>query len=275
MKKNKMMRIASVLLIVTLLSTCAISGTFAKYVTQANGEGSARVAKWGVVINMTGAPFAKTYNTKDGNYVTHTGTNTLAVESTEFVVAPGTSSDETGNSFKATVAGTPEVAAAYELQLIDSAIKEITLAPGEYVDYTQLIDGEYPTFELASEYKPVKLGLTVWDGATKVASKTGLTLDQLKQALRDYGNTGTDKLLANMAPNTQVAYTFELNWEWKFEANGATGTYVDANGNEVTGDVTNQADTYLGNIIAGVIPADDRAKTTEAYGFIATATQID
>ena len=44
MKKNKMMRIASVLLVAVILTTCAISGTFAKYVTSGNGSDNARVA---------------------------------------------------------------------------------------------------------------------------------------------------------------------------------------------------------------------------------------
>ena len=47
MKKNRIMRVFSVLLALTLISTCAISGTFAKYVTRAEGEDAARVAKWG------------------------------------------------------------------------------------------------------------------------------------------------------------------------------------------------------------------------------------
>ena len=38
MKKNTMMRIASVLLVAVLLSTCAISGTFAKYTSQYTGS---------------------------------------------------------------------------------------------------------------------------------------------------------------------------------------------------------------------------------------------
>ena len=53
MKKNKMMRIASVLLVAVLLSTCAISGTFAKYVTQVSGNDSARVARWGIKSDLT------------------------------------------------------------------------------------------------------------------------------------------------------------------------------------------------------------------------------
>ena len=47
MKKNTMMRLASVLLIAVLMSTCAISGTFAKYVTSDSSSDSARVARWG------------------------------------------------------------------------------------------------------------------------------------------------------------------------------------------------------------------------------------
>ena len=50
MKRNKMMRIASVLLVAVLLSTCVISGTFAKYTTSNSATDSARVAKWGVII---------------------------------------------------------------------------------------------------------------------------------------------------------------------------------------------------------------------------------
>ena len=47
MKKNVMMRAASALLVAVLLTTCAISGTFAKYTTSATGTDKARVAKWG------------------------------------------------------------------------------------------------------------------------------------------------------------------------------------------------------------------------------------
>ena len=105
MKKNRMMRLASVLLVMVLLSTSVISGTFAKYVTTASSTDSARVAKWGVVVSVTGDAFAKTYDLD----TTGTGiANGLAVESStdEKVVAPGT----TGTFGGITVTGTPEVA---------------------------------------------------------------------------------------------------------------------------------------------------------------------
>lgn len=97
MKKIKTMRIASILLIAVLMTTCAISGTFAKYVTDATGSDSARVAKWGVSINAGGAMFAKSEN---GTTVTNT------VLSENNVVAPGMS----GTMAAIEVSGTPEVA---------------------------------------------------------------------------------------------------------------------------------------------------------------------
>ena len=47
MKKNVMMRIASILLVCVLATTCGISGTFAKYVTKSTMNDEARVAYWG------------------------------------------------------------------------------------------------------------------------------------------------------------------------------------------------------------------------------------
>ena len=44
MKTNKMMRIASVLLVAVLLTTCVISGTFAKYTTTVSATSTANVA---------------------------------------------------------------------------------------------------------------------------------------------------------------------------------------------------------------------------------------
>ena len=102
MKKNKMMRIASVLLVAVILTTCAISGTFAKYVTSGNGSDNARVAKFGVTLTGTADTFKETYAKNDTGF-------TLAansVVSTEDVVAPGTS----GSMAAFTITGTPEVA---------------------------------------------------------------------------------------------------------------------------------------------------------------------
>ena len=67
MKKNKMMRIASILMVAVLVSTCAVSGTFAKYVTSDSGKDTARVAKWGISILASGDLFAETYKKATDN----------------------------------------------------------------------------------------------------------------------------------------------------------------------------------------------------------------
>ena len=95
MKMNKFIRLASVMLMLCLITTCAISGTFAKYTTDGTASDTARVAKWGVTVNVTGSDlFAESYNGGQ-------------VSATEDVVAPGTSGTLAG----ITISGSPEVAA--------------------------------------------------------------------------------------------------------------------------------------------------------------------
>lgn len=89
MRKNKMMRAASGLLVAVLLSTCAISGTFAKYTTSANGTDSARVAKWGfqsatVTLNDL---FKSAYDTINES--------TVKSDDGAHVIAPGTTNSGT------------------------------------------------------------------------------------------------------------------------------------------------------------------------------------
>lgn len=109
MKKNTMMRLASFLLIAVLISTSAISGTYAKYVTQDSASDSARVAKWGVTVTANGETFATEYKADDT--ATLTAENAVSVKSDESgsikdLVAPGTGAD----MVKVALTGTPEVA---------------------------------------------------------------------------------------------------------------------------------------------------------------------
>ena len=102
MKKNAMLKIAAILMVAVLLTTCAISSTFAKYTTSANAtQGSARVAAFGVTvstIDLNGL-FSNKYGTDN------TSPNVLSAGG--LVVAPGTSN--TGFDLTSTVSGTPEV----------------------------------------------------------------------------------------------------------------------------------------------------------------------
>lgn len=118
MKKNKMLRTASVLLILVMLTTSIIGGTFAKYTTTGKVSDTARVAKWGVVINTSGALFSDAYAKKTdtgGNLPTAWNANPSADSITVAagtekanIVAPGTKSYANGLSFG--ISGKPEVA---------------------------------------------------------------------------------------------------------------------------------------------------------------------
>ena len=164
MKKNKMMRIASVLLVAVLISTCAISGTFAKYVTRVEGTDTARVAKWGILLTVDGdGVFAQKYAKDDedysGEFSVVSNYSTLDDESDEMdkVVAPGTK-----GALKATVNGTPEVATRYTLK-IDKDWSDIVLPAGTYTDYTNYVlnKGYTNTFDLEADYAPVKWDITI------------------------------------------------------------------------------------------------------------------
>lgn len=112
MKKNRMMRIAAVMMVLALITTCVISGSFAKYVTTGEGSDSARVAAWGVTVTANGGAFAESYDTD----VTHDNDDDeLSVVATVNVVAPGTS----GTVVAMDISGTPEVdcAVAFEAEI--------------------------------------------------------------------------------------------------------------------------------------------------------------
>lgn len=102
MKKNKMMRLASVLLVLVMLTTCVISGTFAKYVTEDDAHDEARVAKWGIVITATDDADSKVVvDTKDD-----ANEADISIAKDLKLLAPGTK----GNIANVNIKGQPEVA---------------------------------------------------------------------------------------------------------------------------------------------------------------------
>ena len=112
MKKNTMMRVASALLVAVLLTTCAISGTFAKYVSTSNGSDSARVAKWDIKLEeaaMTETFTFDLFNTVKDSNGTDNEADVKAGEN-ETIIAPGTS-----GSFEINLKNDSEVNAKYAI----------------------------------------------------------------------------------------------------------------------------------------------------------------
>lgn len=110
MKKNVMMRVAAVLLVCVLASTCGISGTFAKYVTDGTSTDTARVAKFGVEVTGSNDIFNKWYTTHDTSLTSAeqaiVGANSVVSSNADNLLAPGTN----GHLANFGITGTPEVA---------------------------------------------------------------------------------------------------------------------------------------------------------------------
>ena len=51
MKKNRTLRVSALLLALTLITTCFVGGTFAKYTSSTTGNDTATVAKWSFKVN--------------------------------------------------------------------------------------------------------------------------------------------------------------------------------------------------------------------------------
>lgn len=112
MKKNGSMRAASALMVATLLTTGVLSGTYAKYTTQRSGSDAARVAKWGVMLQVDGSLYGDKYG-KGTNIPTTEKTGisvkteqTLDAKAVKNAVAPGTKCSE---GLRFSVNGKPEV----------------------------------------------------------------------------------------------------------------------------------------------------------------------
>ena len=180
MKKNVMMRVASVMLVLVLMTSSVISGTFAKYVTSGTGTDSARVAKWGVTVTAEGTTFAETYETHDAS--ASVGANSVFASAD--VVAPGTSKEMA----HVKLAGTPEVAVRVTYSA-DLALSTNWTAGGAYycpikvtvcgttlngMDYTSTADFEAAVEGLiASWSKEYPAGTT--DLSTKTADDLVVT----------------------------------------------------------------------------------------------------
>lgn len=127
MKKNIAMRVASLVLMCTIVTSCFVSSTFAKYTSSAKGSDSVTVAKWAVSAGGTDITQADTvsfdlfgtvldsdYTTTEQNVATGTDGKTL--------VAPGTS-----GKFVMTVANNSEVDAEYSLTLTETNANSVPI----------------------------------------------------------------------------------------------------------------------------------------------------
>ena len=220
MKKNRMMRLASVLLVCVLLTTSVISGTFAKYTTSGTASDKARVAYWGfedtTIENFT------LFTTNDDGILDN---NLLAPGSSgsatiDFVYTPNNKLTESD------VAAAPEVDYTFEIAVTTAGYD------GEGEADIEMLDAN-PNF------------LWVLDG---VAYQK---FDDFKKAVEALdGNVA--KYEAGTLPasfygdETDNAATHTIGWEWLFGEN-VYSVAKSATGNRVLGQNVDALDTEMGN----------------------------
>lgn len=211
MKKNMMLRTASVLLIAVLMSTCAISGTFAKYVTTDSGSDTARVAKFGVVVEADSFGMFKTdYDTTDTLKFSGAYSVSAATGDRDDLLAPGTS----GSFADIAITGTPEVA-------VDVAIVATVDVSGDWT-----VDGDF--------YCPV----VVTVGTEEISGLAYTSAADFAAAIK----AKIDGKSAQYAPNTDLGTEYnttnlDLAWAWAFETGADDAAKAE----------NNKKDTALGN----------------------------
>lgn len=115
MKKNRTMRVAVLMLALTLVTCCFVGSTFAKYTSTASGTDSVTVAKWDIQMENTEGTDVNIGVTTN-NTVKFDLFNTIKdydTTSAEADVKAGTIAPGTGGSFTLSVANKSEVNAKY------------------------------------------------------------------------------------------------------------------------------------------------------------------
>ena len=213
MKKNAMLKIAAVVLVAVLLTTCAISSTFAKYVSNGgNVHQEARVAKWGVDASISIADDAKLFDTAYGTPTAlvkaeaNQKANPEDPDTFDNLVAPGTMGSL---DITIVVSGTPEVACNL-LVYSDPANK--TAANDEFLVVTGGLQDE--------------IKWTLKDNGSVVEGCDGIGATVIQKINTYLGNIDNS---FTPGQSTALTKTLTLSWEWAFDGadDGADTTLGD------------------------------------------------
>ena len=192
MKKNWILKLAMLVMVLTLVTMPMVSSTYAKYTSSVTGSDTARVAKFAFNIKDGGTTIgtqASTVGTYDIFTYTDAGVYDNGVNTDKFI-APGTT-----GSIPVTVENLSEVDVAVTFVLTE------TNAGGIPVYYTVGVE--------AQRYSAVLTG-TYGTGTYKV-------LSELATAMAGTTLEATDG-------TTPTTATYTLNWTWAFDTAGTGQT---------------------------------------------------
>jgi hypothetical protein len=217
MKKNNMLRIASVLLVAVLLSTCAISGVFARYYRTGSAADNAQVAKWGVAIapnaNDDGADKADLfYSSYDLNE-----TASVLARGDYDVVAPGTSA-AAWTPF--VLSGTPEV----DVEVKYTAT--VDLGANWNVPNAETADVNDTKF-----YCPLVFTVSNPDGADFVIKQdaTNDTAEKLAAAVKNAIEMSSKTYAVSDTLNLEDAVVPTVAWTWAIDGSNVDDTALGDN----------------------------------------------
>lgn len=270
---KKSVKLAALLLALVLITSMAVSGTFAKYVTETSAADKARVAKFGVLISAKSNYFDAEYDISD---TTEGAGLTCAVQAKlnedgltrDNVVAPGTNSDDVDDSIVFSISGTPEVAVDIDVNM--TVNNDIFLKAGTWVNTT--VQPFNNDFTLATDYYPVVFTLTQTADAngtiTDPVQIAQGNLNAIKTALYNYSDNPISNSHYN--PNTNLAATFKLSWTWNFTGNDKADTLLSNLPSPAYLNTYNSA----GNFTASVPQTTDYSLEVD-FTLAITVTQID
>jgi len=264
-KKNKVLRVASLALVLTLITTCLSAYTLAKYTTSVSGTDTARVAKLdfgasleamdergtgkssGYIELATTAVnldiFATSYDTDDAN-VTAAGANvkTVVSNSTDNIIAPGVK-----GGFEIAFAGQSEVSLRVSLGITETNNAKVPMLYQYGTDY-------YSDQYTSGAHYFVMMN----DGSTMTKANVAGDLDDLASAI------ATDIGIVDAGVNVSGLGIVKVDWFWPFEeyTKNADDTYTLITGTTVG---TDAYDTALGVVGTDIV----------TLKIAATATQVD
>jgi len=208
MKKNLAARLGVLALVLTLVTSSLVSGTYSKYVSTSTGSDTARVAKFDFNLNDGTSTALQTATTNGsykiltmaadtGVYTNSSGKNGVGADGKK-LVAPGTT-----GSMTVAVNNMSEVAISVDFDVSESNTGNIPI---------------YYTLGTASatsqRYSNVLIG-----SYTNVDNSSGTygSFSNLKAAMAIAGIAPSDGINA-------VAKSYTLNWTWAFSSAGAAQT---------------------------------------------------
>lgn len=200
-KQNQTLRIGLVALFLCVLSLALAGGTLAKYITTSTKSDSARVAKWGVEVEISNSDgttdFFKASYQKDSSN-TEIGVNSVnSTGGTDKVLAPGTT-----GKINFSIKGQPEVAFEF-LCLINNT------------KYT----GWQFSNQQSDKYDPVKFKLEKNGEASAVIELTDF--NDFVSKFNAHFATKT-----NYDANSLLNLEYTITWLWAFDGDDVKDTYL-------------------------------------------------